>query len=211
MSSRAGLTNRIAKALAAHAVRMAHADDAEWTRAMVHEQEQLPAGASSLSWALGCLSVSYRGKLRAMTRSPTPIGRATLLLIILFCLEPACWNFACIVGGAALGHSLFPGGRELPYSLIFGSATLIGPLGVAAAIWMLCSNTHRLGMTFMIVLLAFTAWALHMLKLPAQYPLLTHSDAGFQVPNILLNFVLMPALGVALLLRLNARRGRHSA
>jgi hypothetical protein len=168
---------------------------------MMHEQEHLPPDASALSWALGCVSVSYRGRLRAMIRLPALLRWVALLVIFLLCLTPACWNFIYIALSTAQGYPLSPGGR-----LIFGSATLIGPIGLAAALWTLSSPSHRPGTLFMVVLWALTAWAATMLRLPAQYPLLTHVKPGTEILTILLNFVLLPVLGVALLQKLDARR-----
>jgi len=202
VSPRTDLKSRIARALAAHAVRVAEPHDAEWAKAMTHEQEHLPPAASALSWALGCVSVSYRGRLRAM-RLPDPLRSVALLMIFLLCLTPACWNFIYITLSTAQGYPLSPGAR-----LIFGSATLIGPIGLAAAVWTLSSPSHRPGTMFMVVLWALTAWAITMLRLPAQYPLLTHVKPGTEILTILLNFVLLPGLGVSLLQRLDARRRR---
>jgi hypothetical protein len=206
MNPRTNLKSRIARALAAHAVRVAEPSHAQWTAAMIHEQEHLPPDASALSWALGCVSVSYRGRLRAMTRLPNLVRWVALLIILLICLEPACWNFIYIAFSGAQGYPLSPGAR-----LIFGSATLIGPIGLAAALWTLASPSHRPGTTFMVVLWALTAWAITMVRLPAQYPLLAHmahAQPGTQILWILVNFVLLPVLGMAVLQTLNARRRR---
>jgi hypothetical protein len=206
VSPRTDLTSRIARSLAAHAVRVAAPDHAEWTTAMMHEQEHLPPDASALLWALGCVSVSYRGRLRAMIRLPALLRWVALLVIFVLCLTPPCWNFFYITLSTAQGYPLSPGAR-----LIFGSATLIGPIGLAAAAWTLSSPSHRLGTMFMAVLWALTAWAITMVKLPAQYPLLTHmaqAKPGIQILTLLLNFVLLPVLGVALLQTLNLRRRR---
>ncbi len=206
MSPRTDLTGRMARALAAHAVRVAAPEHAEWTQAMLHEQEHLPPEAASLSWALGCVSVSYRGRVRAMFTLSDLLRRVMLLVIVLLCLEPACWNFIYITASTAQGYPLAPGAR-----LIFGSATLIGPLGLAAALWTLCSPTHRPGTKFMAVLWALTAWAITLVRLPAQYPLLTHVAPGTEIQTILLNFVLLPILGVALLQWVDARTRRPAA
>ena len=223
MSPRTDLTGRIARALAEHAVRVAEPDHAEWIKAMMREQEHLPPDASALSWALGCVFVSYRGKLRAMTRRSNLLRWVVLLLrslallmIFLLCLGPACWNFIRIGVSMLQGYPLFPGAHALPYTgmqaaLIFGSATLIGPIGLAAAFWTLSSRAHRPGTMLMVILWTLTAWAIYMLRLPAQYPLLTHAAPGTEIPTIILNFVLLPALGVALLQSLDARRRRLAA
>ncbi|MEJ0007546.1 MAG: hypothetical protein WDM77_14580 [Steroidobacteraceae bacterium] len=204
MNPHTDLKSRIARALAAHAVRVAAPDHAEWTTAMIHEQKHLPPDASALSWALGCVSVSYRGRLRTMIRLPDLLRWVALLVIFLLCLTPPSWNFIYIALSTAQGYPLSPGAR-----LIFGSATLIGPIGLAAALWTLSSPSHRPGTMFMIVLWALTAWAITMVRLPAQYPLLAHmahAKPGIQILTILLNFVLLPVLGVALLQTIDARR-----
>lgn len=138
-----------------------------------------------------------------MTRLPKLLRRVALVVILLVCLGPACWNFIYIALSGAQGYPLSPGAR-----LIFGSATLIGPIGLAAALWTLASPSHRPGTTFMVVLWALTAWAITMVRLPAQYPLLTHVKPGTEILTILLNFVLLPVLGVALLQTLDALRRR---
>jgi hypothetical protein len=206
VSPRTDLTSRIARGLAAHAVRVAAPDHAEWTKAMMHEQEHLPPDAAALLWALGCVSVSYRGRLRAMIRLPNMLRWVALLMIFVLCLTPPCWNFFYIALSMAEGYPLSPGAR-----LIFGSATLIGPIGLAASLWTLSSPSHRPGTIFMVVLWALSAWAITMVRLPAQYPLLTHmahAKPGTQILTLLFNFVFLPVLGVALLQRLDARRRR---
>lgn len=144
-----------------------------------------------------------------MTRLPYQV----LLAIFLLCLIPPCWNFIYIAVTTAQGLSLFPGAHALPYTpvqaaLIFGSATLIGPIGIAAAVWTLWSPARRPGRYFMVILWVLAAWAMWMLKLPEQYPLLTHVRPGNDAPTILLNFVLLPAIGVTALQWLNTRRLR---
>jgi hypothetical protein len=200
VSPRTDLTSKIARALATHAVRVAAPDHAEWTKAMMHEQAHLPPDASAVSWALGCVCVSYRGRIRAMIRLPHAL-RQVALLVILLCLIPASWSFTYVASNIAQDYPLSPGTR-----LILGSATLIGPIGLAVALWTLASPSHRPGKMLMVVLCALTAWAITMLRLSAQYPLVTHAKPGFTM--ILMNFVLLPVLGVALLQSLDVRRRR---
>jgi hypothetical protein len=213
VSPRTDLTGRIARALAAHAVRVADPDQAEWATAMMHEQEHLPADVPVIAWALGCVSVSYRGRLRAMSRFPHPLRWLALLAIFLFCLAPASWNFIYIAVSAVQGYPLFAGSNAspstlMPAELVFGSATLIGPIGLAATLWTLSSPAHRPGTTLMVVLWTLTAWAICLLRLPAQYPLLIHVRPGTEIPTILLNFVVLPAVGMAVLQTLGSRRRR---
>ena len=165
MSPRTGLKIRLARALAAHAMRVAAPDHAEWTMAMMHEQEHLPPDASALSWALGCVSVSYRARLRAMIKLPDLLRMMALLAILVLCLTPACWNFFYITFSTAQGYPLSPGAR-----LIFASATLIGPIGLAAVLWTMSSASHRPGTMFMVVLWALTAWAISVGEIARAIP-----------------------------------------
>lgn len=210
MSPRGGLRLRIAHALAAHALRVSDTHHAEWARAMFHEQQHLAPDAAALSWALGCLLVSYRGRLRAMMRSPD-LPHLLRLTGLLVCLGPACAYFTFVAFSTAQGYLLF----TLPYSvmqegLIFGSATLIGPVGLAAALWTLASPAHHPGTKFMIVLWLLAAWALAVyLGLLGQYGLLAHVLAAPRGMLILLvPLVLLPALAVAQLQWLGALRRR---
>jgi hypothetical protein len=209
MSPRTVLKSRIARALAAHAVRVAGPDHAEWTTAMIHEQEHLPPDASALSWALGCVFVSYRARLRSII-GWLDLPRWSLLMILLFCLAPPCVNFVHIAVSTAQGNPLY-WAVGLHYTvmqegLIFGSATLIGPIGLAAALWTLSSPTHRPGTRFMVVLWTLTVWATVYVGLPAQSAEWRAVATPGQILSLLFNFVLLPALGVALLQGLHARR-----
>jgi hypothetical protein len=209
------LKNRIARALAAHALRVAVPDRAEWTKAMMHEQEHLPPDASALSWALGCAFVSYRARLRSMTRLPdlprwAEVPRWAQLTIWLLCFGPPIANFIPIVDTTAHGHPLWWAGM-LPYpamqeGLIFGSATLIEPIGLAAALWALSSPAHRLGTTFMVALWTLTALATVYVGVPALSAEWRAIATPGEIFSLVLNFVLLPALGVALLQRLDACR-----
>jgi hypothetical protein len=200
VNPRTDLTRRIARALASHAVRVGAPAHAEWTKAMMHEQEHLPSDASAVSWALGCVCVSYRGRIRAMIRLPDALRRMALLVILPLCLIPASWSFLYVVSNVTQDYPLSAGAR-----LTLGLATVIGPIGFAAALWTLASPSHRPGKMLMVVLCALTAWATTILSLSAHYPLLTHAKPGF--PKILMIFVVLPVLAVALLQ--TSTVGRH--
>jgi hypothetical protein len=201
MNLRTELTRKIARTLTSHAVRVGAPAHAEWTKAMMHEQEQLPPDASAVSWALGCVYVSYRGRFRAMIRWPNGLRRAALFGLLVLCLIPASWSFIYVASNIAQDYPLSSGAR-----LILGLATLIGPIGLAAALWTLASPSHRPRTVFIVVLWSLTAWAITMLTLSAQYPLLTHAKPG--IKKILMNLVVLPVLAVALLQTLDVRRRR---
>jgi uncharacterized protein with von Willebrand factor type A (vWA) domain len=80
MSHHGEVNGRIARALVGHAARVASSDQADWIAAMAHELEHLPRSESALRWALGCVFVSYTGKLRVMIRTSADWPRWLLLL-----------------------------------------------------------------------------------------------------------------------------------
>ncbi len=136
-----------------------------------------------------------------MLRLPNALRRMPLLVILPLCLIPASWSFIYVVSNVTQDYPLSPGAR-----LILGLATLIGPIGLAAALWTLASRPHWTGKMLMVVLCALTAWATIMLSLSAQYPLLTHAKPGFA--KILMNFVVLPVLAVMLLQTSDVRKRR---
>jgi hypothetical protein len=214
LSPRRPLGAMIARMLAAHATRVAASDNAEWTRAMVHEQAHLPADASALLWALGCVLVSYRGRLRAMTRVPD-LPRWLLLAVLLLCLGPACAYFVFVAVSAAQGDPLIAMSplTVIEEGLVFGSAALIGPVGLAAAFWALSSPTRGPGTKLMRVLWLLTLWALavHLGLLGLLVPVRPRGDWLTVWLTLFIPFALLPAMAVAQLQWLDTRRRRPLA
>ena len=106
-----------------------------------------------------------------MTRLPD-LPRWALLTLFVLCLGPACANFIIVTATAGQGSPL-NWAATLHYTvmqegLIFGSATLIGPIGLAAALWTLSSPARRLGTMSMAVLWTLTVWAIAYVGFPAQ-------------------------------------------
>ena len=75
-----------------------------------------------------------------MLRLPDLLRSVVLLVILVLCLTPPSWNFFYIAWSTAHGYPLSPGAR-----LVFGSATLTGPIGLAAALWTLSSPDASAG------------------------------------------------------------------
>lgn len=209
MKERMRVQERLGRALAAHALRVAAPESAEWIRAMVQEQEYVLSDTSVLMWALGSVLVSYRGRLDAMTRTSN-LPHWLLLTVLLLCLGPASACFIFVAVSVAQGYQLI---AMSAYSatqegLIFGSSALIGPIGLVAAYRTLSSSTHRLGRTLRVVLWSLAAWALAIyvallaLLLAAQF---RSRALGLWVP-LFVPFVVMPAFAVVLLQGLDRRR-----
>lgn len=162
MSSPGGLTDRIVRMLAAHAMRVSMPSRREWIAAMVHELEHVPTGGASLSWALGCLFVSYIAWVEVMARSLLNLPRWLLLLEMLLCLGPACAYFVCVTVSTMNGYMLFnlsPEYSSTQQGLIFGSATLVGPFGLVIAFRTLFLPTYRPGHIVTGLLCMLVAWS----------------------------------------------------
>lgn len=206
MSQSADIKDRIARALVAHAARMAASDHTNWIVAMAHELEHLPKSESALWWALGSILVSYTGRMRVMIRSSADWPRWLLLLEMLLCLGPVTAYFVFVSVSIAQGYTLFPaqGYTQLQEGLIFGSATLVGPIGLVSAFRTLFSRTYGPGMLLTTLLWLLAAWAL-----TAFVALLVHFRLGLVAWCVmLLPVALLPAASVAHLAWLGSTRRR---
>jgi hypothetical protein len=195
MSQQLEIKDRIARALVAHAARVAASDHEEWIAAMGHELEHLPATESALSWALGSVLVSYTGRMHVMIRSSANWPRWLLLLEMLVCLGPVTAYFAFVSVSTAQGFTLFPaqGYTLVQEGLIFGSASLIGPVGLVSAFRTLFSRTYGPGR-----LLTPLLWVLAVWTLAAFVAMLVHFHLGLSAwCGMLLPFALLPASAVA--------------
>jgi hypothetical protein len=206
MSQRADIKDRIARALVAHAARVAASDHTDWIAAMAHELEHLPKSESGLSWAFGSVLVSYTGRMRVMVRNSADWPRWLLLLEMLVCLGPVTAYFVFVSVSIAQGYTLFPaqGYTQVQEGLIFGSATLIGPIGLVSAFRTLFSRTYGPGR-----LLTTFLWLLAACTLTAFAALLVHFRLGLvSWCEMLLPFALLPASAVAHLAWFGSTRRR---
>jgi hypothetical protein len=206
MSQRADLKDRIARALVVHAARVAAPEHAEWIAAIAHELEHLPRGEAALSWALGCVFVSYTGRVRVMIRSSADWPRWLKLLEMLLCLGPATAYFLFVSVSTVQGYTLLPsqGYTQVQEGLIFGSATLIGPVGLISAFRTLFSRTYGPGKLLTTLLWLLAAWALTaFVALLVYFRLEPVAWCGMLLP-----FALLPAAAVAHLAWLGSIRRR---
>jgi hypothetical protein len=204
--SQPDINDRIARALVAHAARVAAPDQTEWIAAIARELEHLPRGEAALSWALGCVFVSYTGVLRGLIRNSVDWPRWLKLLEMLLCLGPATAYFAFIGASTVQGYTLFPGQgyTQAQEALIFGSATLIGPVGLIAAFRTLFSRTYIPGKLLATLLWLLAAWAMTVFV-----ALLVHFHLELLAwCGMLLPLALLPATAVAHLAWLSSLRRR---
>lgn len=209
MSQHIKIKDRIARALVAHAARVAVSEHADWIAAMRRELEHLPTNESALSWALGSVFVSYTGRMRVLIQNSADWPRYLLLLEMLFCLGPVTTYFMFVSLSTAQGYTLFPaqGYTQLQEALIFGSATLIGPVGLAFAFRTLFSRTYSPGKLLTTFMWLLAAWTLTIFV-----ALLVRFRLGLvEWCGILLPFALLPALAVAHFAWLGSMRRRTLA
>lgn len=204
MSERAGTKDWIVRFLVAHAARIAASDNADWVAAMAHELEHLPKNESALSWALGCLYVSYTGRVDAMIRGSAEWPRWLHLLEMLLCLGPVTAYFIIACVSSLQGYTPMPaqGYTSVQENLFIWSATLIGPIGLLSAFRTLFSPSYGPGRILTTVLWLLAAWTT-----TAFVALLVHFRLGpLEWCGLLVPFALLPAAAVAHLAWLGSMR-----
>ena len=127
MSPLQAVTRQVARALVRHAALVSPGERAEWAQAMINELDYLSPDTSTVGWALGCIWVCYSERIRAMVRSLASLPRWVLVLEMLVCFLPLTLLFSAVV------QRELDGGFTPQSALLYGSATILGPLGLAAA------------------------------------------------------------------------------
>jgi hypothetical protein len=122
------LTRVVARALVKHAAMVSPGERAEWAQAMINELDYLSPDMSAVGWSLGCLIVCYSERIRAMIRPLESLPRRVLVLEMLVCFLPLTLLFSAVVQRG------LQGGFTLQDGLLYCSATILGPLGLAAAL-----------------------------------------------------------------------------
>lgn len=208
MTAFAQIKARLARALVAHATQVAAPEHAEWVEAIAHELWHLPSDEGALSWAVGCVFVSYSVRARALLRGSLRWPRWLILLEISICLGPVTAYFVLISLSTLQGYVLFlptQGLTQLQEGLMFGSAALIGPVGLLVAGKTLFSKTPGQGRLMTGVLGMLAAWALTACVALFGY---LHVQLAAWAAMYFLPFVLLPALGVAHITWLGSTRYR---
>jgi len=118
---------RIALGLATHAAHILPLERREWSRAMISEVDHLPSAGAAIRWALGCIIAGYFERIR-MNRSLRHLSRWVLSLELLLCFVPVTCLFAAVASSSIRVMA------SLPDALLFASATLVGPMGLAIAV-----------------------------------------------------------------------------
>lgn len=119
-------TRQVARGLVKHAAMISPGERAEWARAMINELDYLSPDMSAVGWALGCIWVCYSERIRAMVRSLESLPRWVLAIEMLVCFLPLTMLFSAVVQRG------LHGGFTPQAALLYGSATILGSLGLAA-------------------------------------------------------------------------------
>lgn len=127
---------------------------AEWAQAMLNELDYLSPDMSAVGWALGCILVCYSERIRAMVRSLESLPRWVLVLEMVVCFLPLTLLFSAVVQRG------LHGGFTLQAGLLYGSATILGPLGFAAALRSIFSNSGGMSRATIAGLCLLAAWTL---------------------------------------------------
>lgn len=148
------ITQRAARRLIKHAATVAPGERAEWAQAMTNELDYLSPDLSAVGWALGCLWACYAERIRAMVRSLDSLPRWVLVVEMVVCFLPLSWLFSAVVQRG------LHGGFTSPEALLYGSATILGPLGFAAAVRSIVSKSRAMSRATITALCVLAAWTL---------------------------------------------------
>jgi len=146
---------RLARVMVRHATHVLPPVQAAWGRAMAGETEHLPSDRAALGWALSCLAGAYTMRISTLTTSDLRPSRPVLALEMLACFTWLAWLFASAV-------RQWIGQGPVPDATIAGLllASLLGPVGLGAALVFLTGRVAALGPGARIALAALAAVAL---------------------------------------------------
>ena len=148
------LIRRTAEWLAAQASRALPPDKADWARAMTHELAYVRDDVEALKWALGCVATSYSERIKAMqTGTLNGMSRWVLALEMFACFVPLSLLFAAVVGVMAAG--IMPA----PDALLYLSAAVSGPIGLAVALNVIARN-RAVSKMLLATMLVAASWTL---------------------------------------------------
>ena len=196
MTSGQANARKLAVLLVKHAAWVSPPDREEWSQAMISELDHVPRGAAALWWALGCTFASYLERMRIMTRSLTNLPRWLLALEMAVCLVPLTWLFVAVLAMTVQGV------MPLEYGMLSGSATLLGPLGLAVALRIVFFAGGSVGRTTATMLALLAAWT--VLAYAGQVFHNGTPFSGWWREFVLI--ALLPSWAVAHLLRISSER-----
>jgi hypothetical protein len=127
--SRPSPWRRLAHHLAGHAARVLPRSQELWARSMLAELGHIKSDGAALGWALGCLRHAYSARISHMRFGTLSPSRPVLALEMLVCFLPLTGVFA-----AAASRLVTAGARTPSWLVALLAASLLGPLGLIAAL-----------------------------------------------------------------------------
>jgi hypothetical protein len=192
MNNRRSVVRDFAVRLAAHAEKILPRSRADWANAMRNEVHYISGNHAALKWALGCLFVSYRERMRTMIDSNPRISRWVLVLEMLFCFAPL--TLLCLATFANLGR------MEGKTAMVALTVAAAGPIGLIVAIKVVVLNRPSLTKFAMAALCILAAWTGFAYSLQ----ILAEAEPASHWREFVL-IALLPAVGIAHLLYLATR------
>ena len=197
MNTLQAIIRGVARALVKHAAMVSPGERAEWAQAMTNELDYLSPDLSAVGWALGCLWACYVERIRAMVRSLESLPRSVLVVEMVVCFLPLTWLFLAVVQRG------LDGGFAPQAALLYGSATILGPLGFAAAVRSIFSKSRAMSRITITALCVLAAWTVAAYS--AQLLTFGHSHFSEWWREFVLIAVL-PALAVLHVVFINSHR-----
>jgi hypothetical protein len=154
MSSLQVVIRRVARGLVQHAAMASPKERTEWAQAMINELDYLSPDISTVGWAFGCIFVCYSERIRAMIRSLESLPRSILVVEMLVCFLPLTLLFSAVI------ITGFHGGFTLAACLLYCSGTILGPLGLAAALRSVFFKAAGMSRAMIAGLCLLAAWTL---------------------------------------------------
>lgn len=200
---RSACTNghRVAAALLEHAALISPPGRHEWVHAMQNELEHLPQGSTAVSWALGCVLVSYRERILVVMGSLNNVSRWLLSIEMAVCLVPLTWLFIAVFVMTA--HGIMP----LQFGILAGSGALLGPIGLLVGLRIIFASRSRLGKTTTTVMALLAAWTV----VAYSGQIVQNGTPFTEVWREFVLIAVLPTLAVTHLLRINAARRAAAA
>jgi hypothetical protein len=187
MTDRRSLAWRLALGLTAHAARILPPERREWSKAMISEVDHLPSAGAAMRWAIGCVFAGYLERIRTMTHQIGHVARWVLSLEMLICFVPVTFLFVAVI------LSSMRGVWSIQTSLLYASATLIGPIGLVISLRSLVLG-QAVGRTTSTALCLLAAWTFaSYLSLVLKY----HSSRHTNWWQIVVLIAFLPALAAA--------------
>ena len=154
MNTLQAIARGVARALVKHATMVSPGERTEWAQAMTNELDYLSPDLSAVGWAFGCLWVCYVERIHAMVRSLKSLPRWVLVVEMVVCFLPLTWLFLAVVQRG------LDGGFSPQAAVLYGPATILGPLGFAAAIRSIFSKSRAMSRVTITVLCVLAGWTL---------------------------------------------------